>query len=303
MGKVPYTYMDSVSRGWAVTEADQSLLITGAAGRVGGLLRPLLARPGRRLRLLDLREPEPAAGADEELVIGSVTDLDAMVAACGGVDAVIHLGGQSAEEGFDTVLESNVYGTYAVLEAARRCGVDRVVLASSNHAAGFHDRRDGLPDGGLPADAPARPDTFYGWSKAAAEIAGRMYADKYGMDVVCLRIGLWFPRPPGLRGLAMWLSPEDGARLVEACLSAERPGFRTVWGISRNTRRWWSLTEGKSIGYFPVDDAERFADELIAGHGEPDFTADPVLTRVGGQWCDVPPGRPYRAGPVPEAGD
>jgi hypothetical protein len=134
---------------------------------------------------------------------------------------------------------------------------------------------------------------LYGWSKMAAEGIGRLYADRFGFDVICLRIGLWFPTPPGLRGLALWLSPDDGARLVEACLSAESPGFRVVWGISRNTRRWWSLAEGEAIGYHPKDDAERFAAEYIAEHGQPDFAGDPVLNRVGGQWCDVALGVAY----------
>ncbi|WP_431880398.1 NAD-dependent epimerase/dehydratase family protein, partial [Micromonospora marina] len=272
--------------------AEERILITGGAGKVATLLRPLLARPGRTLRLLDVSKPEPAAEpaeGGEEVVIASVDDLDAMVEACRDVDAVIHLGGQSREAGVEEVLRLNAYGTYCVLEAARRAGVNRVVLASSNHAAGFHRRQD-APAGGLPADVPGRPDTLYGWSKVAAEAAGQLYADRFGMDVICLRIGLWFPRPPGLRGLALWLSPDDGARLVEACLAADSPGYRIVWGVSRNTRRWWSLAEGEAIGYHPVDDAETYADELVAAHGEPDFDTDPVLDRVGGQWCEVPLG-------------
>jgi hypothetical protein len=76
-------------------------------------------------------------------------------------------------------------------------------------------------------------------------------------------------------------------------LSAPSPGFRLVWGISRNTRRWWSLEEGEALGYFPKDDAEDFAAELIAKHGEPSFDTDPILTRVGGQWCDVALGAAY----------
>jgi uronate dehydrogenase len=275
----------------------QRILITGAAGMVATSLRPRLARPGRTLRLLDLREPEPppagaSAGAAEEIVVGSVTDLDAMAAACAGVDAVVHLGGQSREAGAEEVLRVNAFGAYCVLEAARRAGVTRVVLASSSHAAGFHTR-SGIPDGGLPADVPVRPDTLYGWSKVAVEAAGRLYADRYGLDVICLRIGLWFPTPPGPRGLTMWLSADDGARLIEACLSAESPGYRLVWGISRNTRRWWSLAEGEALGYFPKDDAEEYAAEILAEHGEPDWDGDPVLYRVGGQWCDVPLGEPY----------
>lgn len=271
----------------------QRILITGGAGKVATLLRPRMARPGRVLRLLDVREPPALAGVGaEEVVVGSVTDPPALARACAGVDAVVHLGGQSMEAGIDEVLRVNVYGSACVLEAARQAGVGRVVLASSNHAVGFHDRRDGVPPGGLPADAPPRPDTFYGWSKVAAEAAGRLYADRYRMDVLCLRIGSWFPAPPGLRGLAMWLSPDDGARLVEACLATARPGFRIIWGVSRNTRRWCSLAEGEAIGYVPVDDAEQYADELIAAHGEPDFDADPELARIGGAWCDVPLGVP-----------
>jgi hypothetical protein len=74
--------------------------------------------------------------------------------------------------------------------------------------------------------------------------------------------------------------------MVEACLAA----FRIIWGVSRNTRGWWSLAEGEAIGYHPQDDAEAWADKLIAEYGEPDFDNDPVLNRLGGIWCDTPLG-------------
>ena len=270
----------------------QRILITGGAGEVATLLRPRLVRPRRGLRLLDVREPAALDGTgEEETVIASVTDLDAMVAACQGVSAIVHLGGRSRENTIDDVIDLNIKGTYVTLEAARRSGVTRVVLASSNHAVGFGHRDEAGPNG-LSAELTGRPDTLYGLSKVAMEATGRMYADRYGMDVISLRIGSWFPTPPGLRGLATWLSPDDGARLVEACLAAPSPGYRQVWGISRNTRRWWSLAEGEAIGYHPQDDAEAYAQELIAEHGEPDFDTDPTLNRVGGPWCDVELGKP-----------
>ena len=266
----------------------QRILITGAAGKVATSLRPRLATPGRTLRLLDIVAPEPLDGTGaEEIVVASVDEQDAMIAACEGVDAIVHLGGQSKEADAEEVLRLNAYGTYCLLEAARRTGVSKVVLASSSHAAGFHRRDDAYPEG-LPADLPPRPDTLYGWSKAAVEGIGSLYHDRFGLDVICLRIGLWFPTPPQTRGLATWLSPDDGARLVEACVAVEKPGFRIVWGVSRNTRRWWSLAEGEAIGYFPKDDAEVFAAERIAEFGEPDFADDPELNRVGGWWCDWP---------------
>ena len=265
----------------------QRLLITGGAGKVARLLRDRLARPGRVVRLLDIREPaDPRPG--EEFVRASVDDLDAVTAACAGVDAVVHLGGLAKEGTATDVLRYNAYGTFCALEAARLSGRARVIIASSSHAAGSVDARD-APPGGLPADTPGRPDTLYGWSKVAAEAVGRLYVDRYGLDVICLRIGMWVATPPDLRGLAMWLSPDDGARLVEACLTAPAPGFRVVWGISRNTRRWCSLAEGEALGYHPGDDAESHLTDLVARFGPPDPADD---TRLGGAWCSIPLGVP-----------
>ncbi|WP_250036624.1 NAD-dependent epimerase/dehydratase family protein [Paractinoplanes maris] len=269
--------------------ADERILITGSSGRVGTLLRPLLARPGRVLRLFDPRPPQalPGTGA-EEVVPGSVTDLDALVAALQDVDAVLHLGGHSHEAGAEDVLRVDAYGAYCLLEAARRTGVTRILLGSSNHVAGFH--RLSEHPGEVPGDVEARPDTLYGWSKVAIESAGRLFHDRFGLDVICLRLGQCFPAPRGPRGLAMWLSPDDCARLVEAAISVPGPGFRQVWGISRNTRRWLSLAEGEAIGYRPEDDAEEYAEKIVAECGEPDMAADPELNRIGGSWCDRPLG-------------
>ncbi|MEU0569391.1 NAD(P)-dependent oxidoreductase [Nonomuraea sp. NPDC005983] len=261
------------------------ILVTGAAGRVGTALRPLLARPGRTLRLLDIAPPAPGPPDEPvELVEASFTDQGALDEACQDVDAVIHLGGLSGEAPWEQILAANVDGTQRVLEAVRRQGVPKVVLASSIHAAGFLTRDDGL----LPADAPPRPDTYYGVSKAAVEALGSLYHSRFGIDVSCLRIGAFRPRPVSLPDLAVWLSHEDAARLVEACLAADPPGFRILWGISANTRRWWSLTEGETIGYRPRDDAESFAD-AIAGADAFD-PADPLLHRVGGGFCTMPLG-------------
>ena len=91
-------------------------------------------------------------------------------------------------------------------------------------------------------------------------------------------------RPPTIRALSTWLSPDDAGRLFEACLSAPRPGFRVVFGVSANTRGGWvSLDEARALGYQPRDDAEAYAAEVIAAHGEPD-PADPVLAHLGGEF-------------------
>jgi uronate dehydrogenase len=264
------------------------ILITGAAGGVGTLLRPRLRREGRVLRLLDIA-PLPAAGPGEavELVGGSITDPAVMTRACRDVDAVIHLGGLARENTWERTLDVNINGTQVVLEAARLAGVPRVVLASSNHAVGFRELTE-VGETGLPADSSPRPDTFYGVSKAAIEALGSLYHSRFGMDAICLRIGSCFERPTSARTLATWLSPDDAGRLFEACLTCPSPGYRLIWGVSDNTRRICSLAEAEAIGYRSFDDAEKFAADFAA---EPAPSGD-AARYVGGPFCTVPLGVP-----------
>jgi uronate dehydrogenase len=257
------------------------ILITGSAGNMGRMLRDLLARPGRTVRLLDVAPVEPPRpGEDVEIHTGSFTDPDTVRAACAGVDAIVHLGGLSREAPWADILHTNVHGTWCLLEAAREAGIKRIVLASSNHAVGFASRAD-APADGLPADLAPRPDTYYGWSKAAIESLARLYVDRFGMDILCLRIGSCFPRPTSPRGLSTWLSPQDARRLLEACLTTAAPGFRLVWGVSANTRAWWSTRAGQAIGFRPEDNAERYAAD-IPGAEHATLDSD---ERVGGEFC------------------
>ena len=255
------------------------VVLTGAAGRIGQMLRGRLARPGRVLRLVDIAPLDPRPG--EEAVLASVTDLAAMTAAVTGASAVIHLAAIPTEAPWGQIAEHNIHGTYAVFEAARRAGVGRVVFASSNHAVGFSPRESfPVPDYAFPA-----PDTYYGVSKVAGEALAALYHSRYGMDAVCLRILTCSPRPTTVRALSTWLSPDDAGRLFEACLTVPSPGFRVAFGVSANTRGGWvSLDEARALGYEPRDDAEVFAAEVIAAEGEPE-PGDPLLAHLGGEFC------------------
>jgi uronate dehydrogenase len=254
------------------------VLITGAAGVVGSMLRTRLAQPGRTLRLLDIAPIEPGPG--EESVTASVTDLDAVTAACQGADAVIHLGGLATEASWESTLEVNINGTYVVFESARLAGVPRVIYASSNHAVGFTPRSQfPVADYKFPA-----PDTYYGVSKVAGEGLAGLYYHRFGIDAICVRILSCFERPLSTRMLSTWMSPDDAGRLFEACLTVPDPGFRVIFGVSANTRGGWvSLNEARAIGYEPRDDAEVYAAEVIAEHGEPD-PDDPVFRYLGGEF-------------------
>jgi NAD(P)-dependent dehydrogenase (short-subunit alcohol dehydrogenase family) len=256
------------------------IVVTGAAGGIGRMLRDRLARPGRVLRLVDTAPLSAEPG--EEAIQASVTDLDAMTGACSGAAAVIHLGGISGEAPWDQIAAVNIHGTYAVFEAARRAHVSRVVFASSNHAVGFTPRPDfPVPDYAFPA-----PDTYYGVSKVTGEALASLYHSRYGLDAICLRILTCTIRPRNARALSTWLSPDDAGRLFEACLTAPSPGFRVAYGVSANTRGdVVSLAEARALGYEPGDDAEAYAAEIIAAGGEPDPDHDPLLAHLGGEFC------------------
>jgi hypothetical protein len=241
----------------------ETILITGAKGTIGSMLRQSLRKEGRHLKLLDIAAQSPLGDhEDAELLVGSFLDRDVLANAVHGVDAIVHLGGLSSS-GYQwpEYLEINIDGTYALLEAARVTGVPRMIYASSNHAVGFARASDydTVPDYLYP-----RPDTLYGVSKAASEGLCSLYWDRYGIHSICLRIGSYRERPTDKRALLTWLSPDDCTRLIEASLQVPDPGFRVVWGISANTRRVVSLEEGRAIGYEPHDDAEKYASELLA---------------------------------------
>ncbi|MQY33329.1 Uronate dehydrogenase [Streptomyces sp. RB17] len=267
--------------------APRTVLLTGAAGGLGTLMRSLLPEYGYTLRLFDVRPVEDAPDA----ITADLTDTAALREAVRGVDAVLHLAGISLEAPFEKILRSNIEGTYNLYEAAREEGVPRIVFASSNHAVGFTPApRAGEPL--IPVDTPRRPDTFYGLSKSFGEDLAQLYWDKHGLETVSVRIGSCFPEPTSVRMLSVWMSPADGARLFHAALTAEEVGHTVVYGSSANTRLWWDLTTARALGYEPQDDSEPYAEKLIAEQGELD-PADPAHSHLGGHFVNDPPIWPY----------
>src|SRR4051812_34173225 len=126
------------------TEQLGRLLLTGAAGALGKVLRESLKPFARVIRLSDLAAM-PAAGPQEEVERCDLADKAAVDRLVRGCDAIVHMGGVSIERPFEEILEANIKGIFHVYEAARRHGVKRVVFASSNHVIGFH-RQDELLD-------------------------------------------------------------------------------------------------------------------------------------------------------------
>ncbi len=235
----------------------KTILITGAAGDVGTHLRRELA--GKyHLRLSDMR-PIKALAAGEKSAPGDVAKMSDMLRVTKDVNAIVHLGGFSVEGPWEMILRANIVGCYNLFEAARRNGVTRVLFASSNHATGFYKRDEKIDHRVYP-----KPDSRYGVSKAFGEQIGSLYADKYGMEVFCMRIGNVTVAPPDKRRLSNWISPRDLARLVSVGIDNPDIRFEIVYGVSDNKRSWYDNANAHRLGYQPQDDAERYAAEVLA---------------------------------------
>lgn len=252
------------------------ILFTGANGRLGKHVRPHLLTTHGRLLSCDLAPLSDGCLPGEEfhqLDLAEGGAVDALVAQAG---AIIHFGGIPREAPFSAILHSNIQATYNIFESARRHGVERVIFASSNHVMGFHPASDALDLTTTP-----RPDSLYGASKVFGETLGRLYADKHGLRVACLRIGTCQPHPTLPRHLATWLSIGDLCRLIDACLAAPDLQYEILYGVSANTQAAWHNQPVGTVAFVPQDNAEAYRAALLAA----DSPADPAAHLHGGNLC------------------
>lgn len=257
-----------------------TILITGAAGRLGTELRRGLAPLARRLRLADVA-PVQNVQPNEEALCFDLADEAVVHAACQGVDAIVHFGGVPLERGWNEILNANIRGSYHIYEGARKAGVNRVVYASSVHAIGYHKLEDHID-----ASAPHRPDGLYGLSKCFVEDLGRLYWDKFGIETAALRIFSSFPEPADRRMLWSWLSFEDCVALVSAALLAPRVAFTIAHGISDNAVKPVDNHLAAHLGWKPKDNTEPFRDKIENNTPKPDPKA-PAVQCLGGWFVDL----------------
>jgi uronate dehydrogenase len=257
------------------------ILLTGAAGGLGKVLRERLPAFAHQVRLSDICDM-PATHAHEDAVICDLADKAAVDALVAGCDAIVHFGGVSTEQAFERLLGANICGVFHLYEAARRHGVKRVVFASSNHVIGFYPQTERLD-----AASPRRPDSYYGLSKAYGEDMATFYFDRYGIETVSIRIGSSFPAPQNPRMLDTWLSYDDLVQLVECSLYAPNVGHTIVYGVSTNRDTWWDNRLAAHLGYQPKDTSEpwRAAIEALP----PLAADDPLRVYQGGAFVAAGP--------------
>ena len=230
----------------------QNVLVTGAAGLVGGILRRHWGAR-YRLRLADIKPVEDLQG-HEEYVELDITDLEAFTAACQGMDTVVHLAADRSPSAdfYETLLDLNIIGGYNGFEAARKAGCKRLVFASSvNALLGYRHEQ------AVEWDAPVFPQNVYGATKCWGEALARVYSDQHGLSCVCVRLsapgfdqgGDWDPDAPN-----DLISPRDTAQLFGCCVDATDLDFAIVHGSSRHRNEWMAIGHtSRVLGYEPKD--------------------------------------------------
>jgi len=231
--------------------------LTGAEGNIGRVIRADLLARGMDLRSAAFKPLTPIKPG-EDIAHGDLREAAVVDRVLAGVDVLIHMAGTSVERPLPEIIENNLRALVEVYEGARRHKVRRIVFPSSNHTVGMYSVKDKLD-----LNCAPRPDGFYGVSKVWGEAIARMYWDKHGIESICVRIGTCIERPKEARHLSTWFGLEDLSHFIDRCISVPDIGFLIVWGVSNNTRSYWSNAGAERLGYQPRQNAEDFAAEIL----------------------------------------
>jgi uronate dehydrogenase len=233
---------------------DGLILVTGSSGRIGKAVVKELQTRGKRLRGFD-RAATPGVA---DMVVGTLTSEADIARAMRGVQTLIHLAATPDDADFlAEIVPNNIIGVYHIFEEAQKAGVKRLIVASSGQVVWYQRMTGPLPVG---VDVQPTPRYWYAAAKMFLEAAGRSFAEKFGLEVIVVRLG-WCPRTPEqveeIRSEQwaqdVYLSPNDAGRFfacaVEATLAQK---FALVYATSKPKRVMYDLdTTRELLGFEP----------------------------------------------------
>jgi CDP-glucose 4,6-dehydratase len=266
----------------------RSVLVTGGYGLLGSWLVSSLLEGGARV--VAVRRDEPAVsglrllGLTErvDVVSGDVCDPDLVARALNEyeVDSVFHLAAQTlvgtASRDPLSTFETNVRGTWLVLEACRRHGVERVLVASSDKAYG--------PQAELPyrEDQPLAARFPYDVSKASADMIARSYWHTFGLPVAVTRFANLYGG-----------GDVNGSRLIPEAVCAALEGRPPVIRSDGSPERDFLYVEDAVRAYLAIwellGSGRGGGEAFNAGGGEPHRVRDVVATICRLAGTDVEP--------------
>lgn len=265
-----------------MAEIPIKVLVTGATGQIGYMVfHRLSAQPKKYIvyALDSKRHPSSRVPhswtldiPEDKFIRCDLSDYQNVRQAVHGMDIVVHLAADPEGRMWESVLNNNIIATYNVFEACRQEKIARIVAASSIMVSQGHREQEPykammerrLKD--IPSkislitpNIPAEPRSLYAASKVWTESLARVYASRYGLSCICIRIGQVErdrPRPP--QGADIYVSQRDIVQIIERCIAADDTlRFEIFYGMSNNDYRWVDIENARiKIGYLPRDRAE-----------------------------------------------
>lgn len=252
-------------------DAKRTVLVTGAAGRIGSYFAEH-NKDTYDLRLMirgdedpeDIEKIKPLG----DLVECDLSDLDTLKQHCAGIDTIVHMAGDPGPSSvWESLLETNIIGTYNIFIAAKAAGCRRVIHASSIHAVSGYP-----PDVQVKTTEPVNPGDLYGVSKCFGEALSRYMAEKEGVSAITLRIGAFQPLEAAQKESALgmmdaYVSHRDLCQLIERSIEAENIQFAIFHGLSDNRFKRLDISDARElVGYAPQDDLTEMNPELAPLH-------------------------------------
>lgn len=237
-------------------ETSRKVLITGAAGTIGGAFAQYAWQRYSLRMLVQYKENLSEVSEYGEGLVGDLADRARLDEACREIDTVVHLAADpSPKAEWDSVCENNIVGTYNIFMAALRAGCRRVILASSIHAvSGYHVGYQ------VHSDDPVNPGDLYGVSKCFGEALARLAAEQHELSCIVIRIGAFESRttaqqPENVGMMDAFVSHRDLNQLICRCIDDNRLRFAIFHGLSNNRFNRMDISSAKElVGYEPEDD-------------------------------------------------
>jgi uronate dehydrogenase len=249
------------------TMSDGLVLVTGSSGRIGKAVVKELQARGHRVRGFD----RVATHGLPDMVVGTLTNESDIARAMTGVQTVIHLAATPDDADFlAEIVPNNIIGVYHIFEQAQKAGVKRMVVASSGQVVWYQRMTGPLPIG---VDVQPTPRYWYAAAKLFLEGAGRAFAEKFGIEVIAVRLG-WCPRTPEqveeIRAEEwaqdVYLSPGDAGRFFACAAEATlQDKFNVVYATSRAKRVMYDLETTKTLVGFEPQESWPQGIEVVLG--------------------------------------
>ena len=236
----------------------QRVLVTGAAGTVGSTLWKAWEK--QNTYVLTLTDINPIQGSTSNVEQVDIRDYEAMQSLCHEQDVLVHLAYLRQNSPPKATGElSDIDVSMNVFEAARACGIKKIVYASTNHVSGWNERLHSPPR--FSTGDQFRPDGWYGAMKGMAEIAGRYLVDAHGMRFISVRIGSYngTSEPNNLRHCSTLLTPRDCVQLFSLAVDYDGPvKYLITYGRSANSgayqQSYLDIRGAENVlGYKPED--------------------------------------------------